>query len=121
MSQSVLIVDDEEVVGDLISDVLIHQRLVPLLARSISEAMSIWEAERPNIRLLIADLNLGGGGNGIQLAERMLKESPDLRVIFTSGFPVSEADSAFLVEGVNFFKKPFRLPTLIGAVRNALS
>ena len=57
--------------------------------------------------------------SGWTLAESFASEKPSLKVIYTSGYPVSKLACDFR-EGLNFLQKPFTLPHLAQTVRKAL-
>jgi FixJ family two-component response regulator len=59
--------------------------------------------------------------SGRDLASRLLKENPKLKVIYASGYSAEVAGEDFLLEeGVNFLAKPFRTFQLAQTVRNCL-
>ena len=61
------------------------------------------------------------GVNGFELARQLRLEAPELRVIFTSGYPadIHHADE-LLEHGVNYLSKPYTLPDLVQVVRRNL-
>jgi FixJ family two-component response regulator len=62
------------------------------------------------------------GLTGRQLAEILLAESPDLPVIYTSGYSTEVAGGDLVLrEGVNFLAKPYVPATLVETVRHRLS
>jgi FixJ family two-component response regulator len=62
-----------------------------------------------------------GGMTGKDLAERLLKENPKLKVIYASGYSAEVAGKDFpLKEGVNFITKPFQASKLAQTVRSCL-
>jgi FixJ family two-component response regulator len=59
--------------------------------------------------------------NGMDLAKRLLKENPKLKVIYVSGHSVEVAVKELaLKEGINFLSKPFQSFKLSETVRRAL-
>ena len=61
-----------------------------------------------------------GGINGIDLGGRLLKEMPELKVIYVSGYSAEIAGKDFpLEEGVDFLTKPFEARKLAQTVRNS--
>jgi len=76
--------------------------------------------QRSDLKLLITDLVLAGG-SGRELAERLSRTRPDLRVLFISGY----TEDVVLRHGielgeVHFLAKPFNVAELARAVRRVL-
>jgi two-component system, cell cycle sensor histidine kinase and response regulator CckA len=62
-----------------------------------------------------------GGMSGRQLAERLQKDDPSLKVIYTSGYsPGMAGKDIALLEGFNFLPKPYPPAKLAQVVREAL-
>jgi two-component system cell cycle sensor histidine kinase/response regulator CckA len=60
-----------------------------------------------------------GGITGKQLAERLLKQNPKLKVLYASGYSAEIAGTDFpLKEGVNFLTKPFHSQKLARTIRD---
>jgi len=61
------------------------------------------------------------GVSGRELAERLLQERPDLKVIYTSGYsPELFNSNLVLEEGVNYLPKPYTSAMLAEILRGAL-
>ncbi|MDJ0974372.1 MAG: PAS domain-containing protein [Planctomycetota bacterium] len=89
-------------------------------AGDAEQALAILEST-PDIQLLLTDVILPGGTNGVQLAQRALALRPELPVLYISGF----ADHAFADAGVSektidFLPKPFTRAELAARVHRAL-
>jgi PAS domain S-box-containing protein len=83
-----------------------------------AEALEIWKQQHDEIDLLLTDLLMPGGINGKELAARLLKENPKLKVVYTSGYSAEVAGKDFpLEEGVNFLTKPFEAQKLAQILR----
>lgn len=120
-NEMVLLVEDEPAVRMLVHTVLDQAGYRVLEAGSGAEALKFWQEHRGEIRLLLTDYVMPDGMSGRQLAERLLGDEPQLRVIFTSGYSAEIAGAGFdLKEGVNFLSKPFELAKLVSAVRGSL-
>jgi two-component system cell cycle sensor histidine kinase/response regulator CckA len=86
-----------------------------------AKALAVWRENHATIRLLLTDLMMPDGMNGKDLARRILKENPQLKVIYMSGYGAEIFGPDFpLQEGVNFFSKPFPSQKLAEAVRMSL-
>jgi len=70
--------------------------------------------------LLLTDVVLPGM-NGKELSERLKALRPDLKVLFTSGYPADViAHRGVLDHGVSFLHKPYDLHELAAKVREML-
>ena len=110
---SVLVVEDEGLVRELIVETLRDAGCAVTEAASADEAVRALKASaEPDI--LVTDVRLPGAMNGIALAERVRRTLPRMKVIVTSGHAASE-------EARNvadcFLAKPFALKALVGEVR----
>jgi two-component system, cell cycle sensor histidine kinase and response regulator CckA len=58
--------------------------------------------------------------DGKELAERLKKKHPGLKMLFMSGYPERSNSSSDVDEGVTLLEKPFLRESLARAVRKAL-
>ena len=78
-------------------------------------------AEIPHLDLLLTDVVLPGGINGRELAERIRKLFPGVKMIFTSGYTENAVvHQGRLDDGVELLAKPYRRETLAQRVREVL-
>jgi CheY-like chemotaxis protein len=109
---SILVVDDDTDVREVIAETLVGFGYGVLQAASGEEALPVL-AEHRDIRVLITDVRMPGM-SGFELAAHARKLGGDLKVIITSGYflpqPIAE----------RFLKKPFRMHELASAVRAEL-
>jgi len=85
-------------------------------------ALFFWESQGGNIDLLLTDLKLPGGISGLELAERMRKTKPGLKVVYTADrTPDAEGKELASLEGVQFIPKPFSPDRLLQAIEGSLS
>jgi CheY-like chemotaxis protein len=119
--ETVLVAEDEEVLRQMVVQVLRIQGYTVLEAGSGADALQVWErAERP-VDLLLTDMVMPGGIMGSELAERLLTRSPNLKVIYTSGYsPGMAGKDLSLMEGRNFLPKPYSIGKLAQFVRQCL-
>jgi signal transduction histidine kinase/ActR/RegA family two-component response regulator len=119
--ESILVVEDEEEVRSLIVDALIGFGYRVLEATSGPEALEEWAQHGASIDLLITDMVMPGGMNGLDLVSRVKEERPNVRVIYISGYLADVSrDELSQSEGASYLAKPFTLPTLARVVREAL-
>ncbi|HYK89636.1 MAG TPA: response regulator [Acidobacteriota bacterium] len=120
-NETILIVEDQKLVRTIVKKVLERYGYRVYDAVSGVEAMKVWEASKDDIRLLLTDVIMPDGMTGHELAQKLLAQKPDLRVIFTSGYSAETlGQDMALQEGVNFLQKPYDLRQLGDTVRNSL-
>ncbi len=115
--QRVLVVEDNDQVRDLtvrILETLGYAVEGVVHADAALERMSV----EPPIELLFTDVVLPGGTNGFELAEKLRKSTPELPVVFVSGYP---AEAGHNGEHPEVLQKPFTTEELATAVRQALN
>ena len=120
-TETILVVEDEALVRELVCSVLARHGYRILQAESGVKALEVWKASREQIDLLLTDLVMPDHLNGRELAERLCAERPRLKVILTSGYStdVVVKDSA-LHNGLNYLQKPYHPRKLALAVRDCL-
>ena len=117
-NETILLVDDEDVIRGLVRRVLAERGYNVLEARNGSEALSV--AERANaIDLVVTDVVMPHLG-GPELVERLVQLRPDLKVLFISGYTGQAASFYGVQSSRAFLQKPFTLQALTEAVRSAL-
>src|SRR5204863_6821597 len=82
--ETVLLVEAKERVRGLARFVLERQGYRIIEAENGPTALFFWESQGANIDLLLTDLNLPGEVSGVELAERMRKTKPGLKVVYTA-------------------------------------
>jgi len=103
--ESVLIVDDEDDVRKLLVDVLRIGTYRVLEARDAEHALKIVEGHPHPIDLLVTDIVMPGL-SGMELADAVRAQNPDLKVLFMSGY--AERDRVRpLHDSEQFVPKPF--------------
>jgi hypothetical protein len=110
---TILVVDDETGIRELIRRILLRERYRVLESGSAEQALNI--AQGQSIDLLITDVMLPGI-HGPELARRMQQTAPRLKTLFISGYTGEENVPA----GARFLAKPFTLGALLEKVRAAL-
>lgn len=61
-------------------------------------------------------------GSGVELCRKCSRESSDLRVVLTSGYPLATPTQAFEAETDSYFlKKPYSAKTLLAAFRKTFA
>jgi two-component system, cell cycle sensor histidine kinase and response regulator CckA len=119
--ETILVVEDEPDLRDLVAQVLKSRDYRVITAASGAKALETWAQREGDIHLLLTDMVMPDGLTGRKLAERLMEEDPHLRVIFTSGYTagIPGTDLENVAEG-NFLAKPYRPATLLQVVRDCL-
>jgi diguanylate cyclase (GGDEF)-like protein len=113
----ILIVDDEERVRALLSDLLGGSHTC-LMAESGERALHLLREHRPAV--VISDINMPGI-NGIELIPLVRETSPDIVVMMISGNQTLDYAIEAMREGAfDFIKKPFEIDQVELAVRRAV-
>lgn len=118
--ETVLVVEDDPDLREIVCTTLSSLGYRVLEAGHGPEAIELF-GENPEIDLLLSDLTLPKGMNGLEIAEKIRQGLPGLKVLFMSGNPkaVFGNDQA-TYEGVELMLKPFRRADLAQRVREIL-
>jgi signal transduction histidine kinase/ActR/RegA family two-component response regulator len=118
-SEIILVVEDDALMRQTSTDALRELGYTVLHSEGAVQALTILNAN-PNIKLLLTDVVMPDV-DGRKLADEALRQRPDLRVIFTTGYtPNAVVHGGVLDPGVNFLSKPFTLEQLAAKVRAVL-
>jgi two-component system, cell cycle sensor histidine kinase and response regulator CckA len=119
--QTILLVDDEPSMRQMIDQVLRTAGFRVLVAREANEAAEIWSRKGPQIDLLLTDILLPGL-SGPELAREFLSSRPDLKVLIISGSQEEIVLKAVELAGAKvFLAKPFNHRGLLEAVQDSLT
>ena len=119
-SETVLLVEDEVVVRDLLREVLETSGYEVLEAEDGVSALELAEAHPSRIDLLLTDVVMPKM-SGRELAERFHVKRPDAKVLYTSGYTDGAiGDQGVLEPGTEFLQKPFSFADLTQKVRSVL-
>jgi two-component system, cell cycle sensor histidine kinase and response regulator CckA len=120
-SETILLVEDEEAVRDLIQTVLSEQGYDVIPSRDPQHALQIAETFTHEIHLLLTDVVMPGMG-GRELATRVSTCRRGIRVLFMSGYTDNVITSGGMLEkGITFLQKPFSPAQLVQKVRDVLT
>ena len=119
-SETILLVEDEEMVRKLATDILRTRGYHVLVASGGDEAIEICKLHKERIDLILTDVVMPGM-NGRKVAESVSLLQPEIRVLYMSGY----TDDAIIHHGVldpgtNFIEKPFTAQSLSSKVREIL-
>lgn len=118
--ETILLVEDDAAVRDLIVKVLQEQGYTLLEAQGGQEALRLATQNTNPIHLLLTDVIMPGM-SGTILAEELVKSRPNLKVLFMSGYTDNAiAHYGVLDSEINFLQKPFSPTALARRVRDVL-
>jgi CheY-like chemotaxis protein len=118
--ETVLVVEDEPVVRDLIVEVLQDLGYGALQATDGPSGLKVLQSKQ-RIDLLVTDVGLPGL-NGRQLADQARERRPELKVLFITGYAENAALAAgFLAPGMEMITKPFAVEALAQKIRAVLN
>jgi PAS domain S-box-containing protein len=119
-SETILVVEDEEDLRELLTSVLHDKGYNILVARDGLEALERFRRHRRDIQLVITDMDLPKI-NGAAVSQSILSSSPGTRIILISGFVEVAQKNSILACGVReFLAKPYSMPQLLQTVRKVL-
>ena len=89
-------------------------------AASAEEALDLFEREKGKFHLIFSDVILPDQA-GLQLVDRLLSRSPELRVLLSSGYTDEKSQWSVIRErGFRVVQKPYTIVDLLRAVREAI-
>ncbi len=119
-SETILLVDDEELILELGNRILTQSGYRVLTAADGMEALKVFQAEREDISLIILDVIMPVMG-GKECFNELLKIDPDVKVLISSGFATQAGSvETFQTKSKGFVSKPFQMDRLLQAIRRAL-
>jgi PAS domain S-box-containing protein len=119
-TETILLVEDDPQLRQLSSSVLAHCGYKVLTANGPEEGLAICRENHRDIRLLVTDVVMPHM-NGRQLAEQILQVSPNVKVLYISGYTSNAiVHYGVLDAGLWFLPKPFTLSALVAKVREVL-
>jgi CheY-like chemotaxis protein len=114
--ETVLVVEDEPVVRNLVVEVLEDLGYRALEAADGPSGLKILQSER-RIDLLISDVGLPGL-NGRQMADQARERRPGLKILFITGYAENATmANGFLDHGMEMITKPFAIEALATRIR----
>jgi len=119
MSGSVLLVEDDDEVAALVTEML--EELGYDVTRTASAAAALGALSNGrSIDLVFSDIMMPGGMSGVELARELRSRRRNLPVLLTSGYEEA-ARAGAKAEGVRILAKPYRLDELATALATAIT
>ncbi len=119
-SETILLLEDEDMVREITRKILQKEGYVVLTASSGSEALLIGEQYKGPIHLILSDV-LMPDMSGPETVVRLMPRRSEAKVLYMSGHTENAiVHHGVLDQGVAFIQKPFRREALLSKVREGL-
>ena len=119
MAATVLVVDDESPIVELIQDILERRGFRVLATSDPARALAMVDEDPGPIHLLLTDVMMRSH-SGFEIAERAQHRWPEVQVIFMSGHTRETLPADTLPPNARVLVKPISLEALLSAVSTAL-
>ncbi len=114
MELDVLLVEDDALILDSLAEVLGDAGFSTVRSASAEEALRLLDGEAPEV--LVTDINLGPGMDGLALGREVRARHPEIAVVYISGrYP----GVAGLSARERFMAKPFGAAEFVRTIREA--
>jgi signal transduction histidine kinase len=118
--ETVLLVDDEDIILDVGKQMLKKMGYQVLLAKGAKEAIEVYKENRDKIDLVILDMIMPEMV-GDEAFDRLKEIDPKIKVLLSSGYNIDGKASELLERGCNgFIQKPFGMKQLSQKIREIL-
>ena len=118
---TLLIVDDDEALVQLVKKMVERQGYDALIATNAADALEAYQARRDQIDLVITDLVMSGT-DGRAFARSLLELNPDVRILVSTGLRDESDMDALRTLGVKgFVFKPYNSRDLVDSIQHALA
>jgi len=119
-SETILLVDDEDMIIDVGEQFLAKMGYTVLIARGGKEAIEICEKGKDKIDIVILDMIMPDMGGG-ETYDGIKEINPDIKVLLSSGYSIDGQATEILERGCNgFIQKPFDINKLSQKLRALL-
>ena len=119
-SETILLVEDEESVRQLVRDTLVNKGYQVIESENGESGVAAALRHKGKIDLVITDVVMPGMG-GREMVKQLAQSRPDAKVLYLSGYTEDAIVSDGSIEsGTAFLQKPFTLQNLSRKVREVL-
>jgi two-component system cell cycle sensor histidine kinase/response regulator CckA len=119
-SETLLIVDDEDMIINICKRLLQEIGHKVLIAKSGKEALEIYEKNKDEIAMVILDMIMPDMGGG-ETYDKLKEIDPQVKVLLASGYSINGKASEILARGCNgFIQKPFTMENLSHKINEIL-
>ncbi|HSD29239.1 MAG TPA: PAS domain S-box protein, partial [Vicinamibacteria bacterium] len=117
---TVLLVDDEEAVVEMVGEVLEQDGFEVLRTKDGSRGVAVFRANQARVDVVLLDLSMPGL-SGEETYRRLREIDPGVRVILSSGYDADEAKGRFGASPpAGFIQKPYRPEQLVAEIARCL-
>lgn len=110
--RTILVVDDQEDIAELVREFFIHEDIKILSALSGQEAIEIFKEQKDQIDLILLDVVMPQM-DGLETFKNLKSIKADVKVLFSSGFSHrAEVNQLSQSRDVHFLGKPYTAPVL---------
>ncbi len=118
-SNRILVIDDEQIIQDVLSDFLSNENFVVNSASSGEEALK--ELEEKHYDIVLSDMKMPGI-SGIDLLKELKRRKMDIIVIIMTGYgTVDTAVEAIKLGAFDYIMKPFKMEELLNVITRAFT
>jgi PAS domain S-box-containing protein len=119
-TESLLLVDDEDMIVDVGCGIIDRLGYKSLTAKSGEEAIGIYKKNYDKIDMVILDMIMPDMGGG-ETYDKLKEINPDIKVLLSSGYSIDGLATEILERGCNgFIQKPFNMADLSKKIREIL-
>lgn len=120
-SETVLLVDDEDMIIDVGQSMLEKMGYNVLIAKDGKEALEIYQKNEQEIDMVILDIIMPDIGGG-ETYDKLNEINPEIKVLLSSGYSIDGQAREILERGCNgFIQKPFNMKELSKKIREILN
>jgi CheY-like chemotaxis protein len=118
--ETVLLIDDEEMIIDVGCGLLGELGYTVIPARSGQEALDVYRERHADIDIVVMDMIMPGMGGG-ETFDRLREIDPRVKVLLSSGYSINGQATQIMERGCDgFIQKPFTLQQLSAKLRQIL-
>ena len=118
--ETVLLIDDEDMIVDVGQEMLRAMGYEVLLARSGKEAIEVYQKNKDKVALIILDMIMPDMSGG-EVYDTLKEINPDVKVLLSSGYSLDGQATEILERGCDgFIQKPFSIRQLSQGIRKLL-
>jgi PAS domain S-box-containing protein len=118
--QTILVAEDNPAVRQTLTTSLQRLNYAVLAAAGTAEALGLWQAHHRTIALLLTDMVMRDGDNGLELARALRVDRPELPIVIMSGYS-QDLVSGGLDADMVFLPKPWTTEVLSRTLQQCLS
>ena len=119
--ETILLVDDEDIIIDVGTELLMQMGYEVLSAKSGNESIKLYKANQDKIDMVILDMIMPEMDGG-ETYDNMRQINPDIKVLLSSGYSIDGQATEILKRGCSgFIQKPFNIEKLAEKIREILN